>query len=516
MNCLVCHRPQNSSVCRFLFLLIQFLALASPVFAQLAPAAPKRVALVIGNASYSVGPLRNPVNDARAMAEALGALGFDVKLYENLNFSGMRRAVAEFGERMTKEGVGLFYYSGHGIQVNGKNYLVPIGADIKSDRYIAAETLEVDSVLGQMDAARSGVNIVMLDACRDNPFVRQFRTISRGLAFMDAPVGSYIAYATNPGNVADDGEGQYGIWTGELLKALREPGLKIEDVFKRARQEVIKKTKNQQPWDASSLTGDFYFSAPQATAPPVSASPVVASRPNEQTSPASTTKKGEDGAEMVLIPAGDFWMGDENARRRVYVDSFWIDKYEVTNVLYKRFMQAAGEGRAAPRYWSLFRSNLPEAPVGGVDWNDAAAYCNWAGKRLPTEAEWEKAARGTDGRKYPWGDQWDSSRTNSKERNLSDSVAVGSYPSGASPYGIHDMAGNVHEWVADSYYYDFRERMKKKFDPKLSSPKIKESERVFILRGGSYAGSHSNLLASRQMHVYSTERAGDVGFRCAQ
>ncbi len=249
---------------RFVFSLLPIFALAGSVFAQVTPAS--RTALIIGNAQYAAGPLINPLNDARSMAEILRDLGFDVKLYENLNHIGMRGAVAEFGERLSPGGVALFYYSGHGMQVNGKNYLIPIDFRMKSERFISAESLEINSVLGEMDGAKSRVKVVVLDACRDNPYARGFRNLARGLAFMDAPIGSYIAYATSPGSVAGDGVGQqYGVWTGELLNALRVPGLRIEDVFKRARLAVIAKTNSaQQPWDASSLTGDFYFSAPQA------------------------------------------------------------------------------------------------------------------------------------------------------------------------------------------------------------------------------------------------------------
>ncbi len=230
----------------------------------------KRVALVIGNAAYETGRLNNPVNDARAVARALKGLGFEVLVYENVNNVQFRRAVAEFGEKLTNSGAGLFYYSGHGLQVGGKNYMIPLTADIKSERYVAVETVDVDSVLAQMDSAKNRLNIVILDACRDNPFARRFRSASRGLASMDAPTGTFVAYATAPGSTADDGEpGQNGIYTAELLKALREPGLKIEDVFKRTLQGVLTRTSGRQnPWVASSLTGDFVFSMTASLAPP--------------------------------------------------------------------------------------------------------------------------------------------------------------------------------------------------------------------------------------------------------
>ncbi len=158
---------------------------------------------------------------------------------------------------------------------------------------------------------------------------------------------------------------------------------------------------------------------------------------------------GDEGAEMVLVPAGEFWMGSDDGdsntkpRHRVILDAFSIDRQEVTNALYQRFMSATG--RPAPAAWNDSKYNAQQQPVVGVSWHDADAYCRWAGKRLPTEAEWEKAARGTDGRKYPWGDQWDASRANSDESRFGRPGEVGSHPTGASPYGAHDMAGNVRE-----------------------------------------------------------------------
>src|SRR5262245_21554157 len=189
--------------------------------------AEKRVALVIGNGAYKVGRLSNPILDARALAQTLRSLGFEVTAYEDLDYRAMRRAVAEFGERIADGGVALFYYAGHGLQVNGRNYLVPVDADVKSEAYVASETVDVDSVLAGMQEAKTRVNVVILDACRDNPFARRFRSVTRGLAFMDAPAGTYVAYATAPGGVALDGEpGKNSVYTAELLAALRQPGLR--------------------------------------------------------------------------------------------------------------------------------------------------------------------------------------------------------------------------------------------------------------------------------------------------
>lgn len=225
---------------------------------QSGKAAERRVALVIGNSAYPGAPLKNPVNDARDMASALRKLGFDVIEKSNITQKEMNRAIAQFGEKLRADTVALFYYAGHGMQVKGKNYLLPIDAQIASEASARAETVDVDTVMDQL--AVSPMNIVILDACRNNPFERKFRSAGGGLAQMDAPRGSLIAYATAPGKVANDGDGKNGLYTQELLKHIQTPGLPLEAVFKRVRNGVVQGSgEAQTPWEASSLTGDFYF-----------------------------------------------------------------------------------------------------------------------------------------------------------------------------------------------------------------------------------------------------------------
>ena len=234
----------------------------------------KRVALLIGNSSYKTSPLANPVNDARAMAGKLRALGFEVHAYENLTQKEMNRAVTKFGEALSGGGVSLLFYAGHGMQVKGRNFLIPIDAEIRAEAAVRNEALDVEQVMEQMDAARTGLNIVILDACRNNPFERRFRGASGGLASMDAPKGTLIAYATGPGKVASDGDGANGLYTSEILKVIEEPGLRIEDVFKRVRLNVARATNDEQlPWETSSLVGDFYFKPGQAVAASPSGAP---------------------------------------------------------------------------------------------------------------------------------------------------------------------------------------------------------------------------------------------------
>ncbi len=231
-----------------------------------------RIALVIGNSNYSFSPLTNPVNDATDMAETLKELGFNVFIHTDLDRKQMRQVIRKFGEKLKKSDVGLFYYAGHGIQIKGKNFLVPISADVTSADEVEDESIDASSVLRKMETAGNPVNILILDACRNNPFARSFRSAEQGLARMDGPVGSLIAYATSPGSVAADGSGKNGLYTKYLLEALQQPGLTIEQTFKRVRNNVRKDTDGRQiPWESSSLTGEFVFrsSAQQSiTKPP--------------------------------------------------------------------------------------------------------------------------------------------------------------------------------------------------------------------------------------------------------
>ncbi|MBN2285224.1 MAG: caspase family protein [Tissierellales bacterium] len=221
---------------------------------------PRRIALVIGNSAYETAPLKNPVNDAKDMADSLKELGFDVVYAENAGEEAMKLAILDFGKKLRKGGVGLFYFAGHGIQVKGRNYLIPVDAKIESESDVEFDGVDAGRVLGKMEDAENNLNIVILDACRNNPFARSFRSETRGLARMDAPKGSFIAYSTAPGSVAEDGEGRNGIYTRHLLKHMKTPGLTVEQIFKEVRKEVIDETHdNQIPWESSSLVGDFYF-----------------------------------------------------------------------------------------------------------------------------------------------------------------------------------------------------------------------------------------------------------------
>ncbi len=223
----------------------------------------KRLALIVGNSEYQYGgSLANPVNDARAMQETLSSLGFDVIKRENCTQKALKMAMDEFGKRLDNYDVGLFFYAGHGVQVNGNNYLIPVDAKLDNEQDAEYDCVRADRILAKMESAGSKANIVILDACRNNPFERSWRRSGsgKGLAFMNAPSGSLIAYATAPGNTASDGSGKNGLYTSALLKHISAKGLTIEDVFKRVRKTVMEQSGNKQtPWESTSLTGDFYF-----------------------------------------------------------------------------------------------------------------------------------------------------------------------------------------------------------------------------------------------------------------
>lgn len=220
----------------------------------------QRIALVIGNANYKEAPLLNPVNDARAIGKALQDSGFTVILRENTDQRGMMSALREFGDKLRSGGVGIFYYAGHGMQIKGRNYLIPVGANVEREDEVAYSAVDAQAVLDKMEAAGNASNIMILDACRNNPFTRSTRSGQAGLAQMDAPVGTLVAFATSPGAVASDGAGANGLYTQHLLEAMRKPGLKVEDVFKQVRANVRRDSQGKQvPWEATSLEGDFYF-----------------------------------------------------------------------------------------------------------------------------------------------------------------------------------------------------------------------------------------------------------------
>src|SRR5712675_673427 len=241
--------------------------------------AESRVALVIGQSNYrAVVPLPNPANDARAMSQLLGNAGFEVTNASDLSQNEMREKVGEFAAQVAAKGpdtVALVFYAGHGLQIDGENFLVPVDVDIKREADIPLQAVRLNDILNTLTSVPSKMRILMLDACRNNPFPDISKTAGGGLAIVDAKVGApgtFLSFSTSPGAVAEDGSGANSPYTTALLAAGKESGIPIEETFKRVRLAVNKVTEGRQtPWDSSSLTEDFRFSGTSIAGPKLAA-----------------------------------------------------------------------------------------------------------------------------------------------------------------------------------------------------------------------------------------------------
>ena len=555
-----------------------------------------RIALVIGNGDYQYGGrLKNPVNDADAMAKTLKDLGFEVILCKEATSQQMVNAISEFGDKLTNDCIALAYYSGHGIQIDGVNYLLPVNFNAKKRSEVQFEAVSAARIMAQFEEKKSPVNIVILDACRNNPFKSFIRSNEGGLGKMNAPKGTLIAYATAPDSVADDNsDAPNGLYTTELLKQMVVPAIKVEDMFKRVLEGVASASEEKQlPWLEGSLRGNLYLARGTGNEKikedtgqevdlkarlKVNATPEGASvsvdgaaikdgtflmslldaekktvkvtvtaagyepkqkvvelergvlkivefalekssggdsgdaekankneRERKSESPplngklVTTWRNPKDGAEVILIPAGAFDMGDDdpvikdyeqnipnNPRHKALLSAFSIYKNLVTVGQYEKFCRETRRGMPRPPDFNPGWAKK-DHPIVNVSWEWARAYCKWAGGDLPTEAQWEKAARGTDGRKYPWGNTFDTSKlwcSTAKAGDAGGTAKAGNHPSGASPYGVLDMAGNVMQWCRDWYDADFSLSR-----PGMQANPLNEFEgdsKMRVLRGGSW------------------------------
>lgn len=475
-----------------------------------------RTALVIGNGSYTSAPLRNPLNDASDVAAALKGLGFEVLSHTNVDQGTMKRAIREFGARLrSKGGVGLFYYAGHGVQVKGINYLVPVGTEVRTEEEVEYESVEAGLVLAQMEAAKNDINIVILDACRNNPFARSYRSADKGLAQINAPSGTLIAYSTAPGSIASDGTGRNGLYTQELLKQIKTPDRSIEDVFKQVRISVRAATGGSQtPWESSSLTGEFYFNQ-------------AGLRPKQEPAPLPDTslptlfRRVENSIGVILRPIrpGEFKMGSPGSRetspvRSVRLGEFWMSAHEITIGQWKKVMGELPVELA--RGDRQFRET-DDQPVVYVSWNDAKLFIDrlnamdklWQ-YRLPTEAEWEYACRAGTTTYYSFGNDLKLEQANFDETMLNsehgNTKPVMSYK--WNEFGLHDMHGNVWEWVEDAYSASYAGLPT---DGSANTGNATTTARVF--RGGSWANDPGLLRSDVRRSGGPNLRDSRVGFR---
>jgi formylglycine-generating enzyme required for sulfatase activity len=601
----------------------------------------KRFALVIGNSAYHQEDLvlDNPVNDATDLAKVLRQLDFDVVEKTNLGKLEMKTAINQFSQKLyDNKGVGLFYFSGHGIQHNGVNYMLPVDVEsLTATWQLSHETVSANYILDGMKAAMNQVNMIILDACRDLP--ASIKSWGKGDMMpglsMEVPIpGSVIAYAAAPGGVAASGVGERNSpYVKHLMKWMQKPNLSVDDVFRNVGKAVKKETYgNQLPGYYNQLYEPFYFkwqAAPSKVAQLLrvcqthfengrlsggsgtawgcyqevlkkdqtnaqalaglkkiekryvdlvrgalkkkrvdsaehylaslrSVSPGSAQLPRLETSlsalRASQTvvvtpppretfvagkvfhdrlQDGSEGPEMVWIAGGRFKMGDvqgggdsdEQPVHDVSVGRFAMGRFEVTFAEYDKFAEATGRNK--PSDWGWGRGNRP---VINVSWYDATAYAEWLSQqtgqkyRLPTEAEWEYAARAGTDTKYWWGNTASHEYANygvdsgwgglakGKDR-WKYTAPVGSFA--PNPFGIYDTVGNVWEWTCSEY----ENRYKGQEKTCKNKAKIKtdgENQSHFVLRGGSWGVDAGGARTANRDGWRPSVRAGLGGFRLAR
>ncbi|MCZ8243959.1 MAG: caspase family protein [Microcystis sp. LE19-131.1A] len=353
-----------------------------------------KVALVIGNANYEEGALSNPVNDATDIAKALGELGFEVKLLQNQDLRSMENAINDFSRQLRKGGVGVFYYAGHGVQVQGENYLIPLKAQLLNEKDARYEAVALGKVLNAMEEARNQVNIIIIDACRDNPFYRRWRSSRRGsnvrgLTAVSPPSGIIIAYATREGNTAADGVGQRNSpFTSALLENIKKPNIDVQLMFRRVSTSVKEKTNAvQQPWTEGNLEGDEFYLNPQQTVvvspppfspPPVTPSPVVTPQPTPPTQPQSTlisSTTGVDYTPLRELLQQKKWKEADDITFKLMLASAkyqnpdwknrdWLDEKDINSF-------ACEDLKFIDRLWSEYSNNQLGLSAQLKFWNDA-------------------------------------------------------------------------------------------------------------------------------------------------
>jgi formylglycine-generating enzyme required for sulfatase activity len=505
---------------QFVLWLVLILAFSiSPAHAE------RRVALIIGNSAYAESPLKNPVNDARDMREQLQRLGFgkgDIIYRENLKRDDIGPMLREWRNRLAAgpDTVALVFYAGHGVQIRGENFFPAVDARIDGEEDVPRQAVKLAELLSVMTESRTRVNLVFLDACRNNPYERGFRDGTRGLAPAKPATGTLIAYATEPGAVASDGSGKNGVFTATLLANMTTPGQTVEMMLKQVSEDVYTATQGKQsPWQEGSIRGYFYFSPGNPNQAPGS----VSTRPR----PGQTIKDCDICPELVALPRGSFMMGSsqtepehterEGPVHRVTINyDLAVGKYEITQGQWKAVMD---------KNPSRFKDCGDNCPVEGLTWSDAQEYLKKLNARsgqryrLLSEAEWEYAARAGTTTPFHTGqtittDQanFDGNRTyNGSIKGIyrSRTMAVGSFAPNA--FGLHDMQGNVWEWVQDEWHGNYSGAPE---NGRAWENSWDGSRRV--LRGGSGGNDPGELRSANRDWSTPDFRVSDIGFRIAR
>ena len=551
----------------------------------------------------------------------------------------MRTALREFDRALRDADAGLFFYAGHGMEYQGRNYLFPTDAVLESEGDVGLGLIDVSQVLHIMET-RVPTRLLFLDACRNNPLARRFRsalgttrstTVGKGLARIDAAVGTFIAYATAPGKLAEDGKGDNSPFSAAMLRHLDEPGLDVGELMRKVRNTVLEATNERQiPWNSSSLRGSFVINIdvtialnPDPTAAdsttldrqadilfwesikdsdqvstfeaylqrfgdeglfaPLASLRIEALNSESKTAGHESKRESaeqslllepkvealdsgfepeifndcEECPDMVVIPAGTFTMGsssgdidrssDEEPEHHVAIKSFALSRNEITRLEYSRFVRATGHIGKGCRsrivdgwvsndqfdWSSVGFEQSDEHPATCISWDDAKAFVSWLSEisnesyRLPSESEWEYAARGNNRSVYYWGDSGDNScafangydQTAVSEVTLgwkplicddgyAHTAPVGSFAS--NPFSLNDMSGNVWEWVEDRYHENYSSA------PRDGTAWTAGTRDVRVRRGGAWVNGVKSMRSAMRAKDQAHKRSNHVGMRVAR
>ena len=500
----------------FLFFISQF------AFAQNKQ---KRIALIIGNTDYLFGSsLKNPVNDIDLMETTLIRLGFKVFRHTNITHKQFKKAISTFSNKAGQYDVAVFYYAGHALQSEGINYLIPTDSKPLTEYDLKIEAISTNEIINKFAEHKKTVNIVILDACRDNPFRSLYKVNRSGLNAMNPPSGTIIAFATSAGETAADGKGNNGLYTLELTKQMLIPQ-RIEDVFINTRNEVEKLSSGKQsPQEWSKLRQKFFLTEQSAI---INNDPFSLADNKPATYDVKRSySNSRSGLEMINIKNSLFLMGSANGKtdeqpiHKVKLTNYSLSRYEVTNKQYCKFLNYINcprkgkykkhqyinigssfcqieykKGRFRPK------TNKANYPVVEVSWYGANAYCKWMGGRLPTEAEWEYAASS--------GSLSDKNSLDKTSWYNKDAKSH-SHPVGQkkkNSLGLFDMNGNVWEWCADWYDKDYYAISPDENPENIIPYKLK------VLKGGSWKNTAYSCRRQTRYRFMPEKSANNIGFR---
>lgn len=530
----------------------------------------KRIALIIGNGAYSQFPLPAATADAKRVAQLLRDGGFDVVYAEDAKRADMEAAIKQFSQKLGQGDTALVYFAGHAVQSQDRNFLIPVDASAAADADVSSQAVDIDLILDPLIVDRPKGAAVILDAARKNDWQQKGSGRAVGLANLRPIRGITQAYSAAPGEIVDDQVGAPGLFASEFLKAAKVPGRTFKDVFRLTRAAVAKATRNKQvPWDTATDTTDFVLVPPgEPGGAAVRGTPrapdsleqgfwdtikssdnaanfqayldaypngafvsaarerlqatLLSNAPKPQTTaerapaPASTVQDCPECPELVLIQAGTFAMGSSDVPLEGPIHDvairkpFYIGRYEVTYAEWDACLADKGCSYR-PDDRGLGRGRRP---VTNVDWNDAKAYAAWLSRRtaktyrLPTESEWEYAARAATTSPYWWGRTIEKDRANcfgcTTEPRKS-AIEVGSFK--PNSFGLYDMAGNAAEWVEDCWSEGYRGA------PNDGSAFVKSGCSERVLRGGAFNNDPKYVRSAARFKYDYDVRYPSNGFR---